>query len=114
MKHGLSLRFTARFCFRPFLQERLASRGPEPTDPSPGIPRTNAGIIQVIPPDGYITGGSHALADSRGCCRISVPGFARYYDELLVDEGSGLCRTHDFDFLLELCRAGNHCAVFAR
>ena len=50
--------FLHGFCFRPFLQEQLSSRGLSFNQPPSRIPRTNIRHIR-IPPDGCITGGSH-------------------------------------------------------
>jgi hypothetical protein len=52
--------FLHGFCFRPFLQEQLASRGLELR---PALTQNTArmpGIIR-IPADGCITGGSHHI-----------------------------------------------------
>jgi hypothetical protein len=50
--------FLHGFCFRPFLQEQLASRGLSFDQPHPEYRARMPGIIR-IPPDGCITGGSH-------------------------------------------------------
>lgn len=50
--------FLHGFCFRPFLQEQLASRGLSFDQPPPEYRARMPGIIR-IPPDGCITGDSH-------------------------------------------------------
>ncbi len=50
--------FLHGFCFRPFLQEQLSSRGLSFNQPLPEYRARISGIIR-IPPDGCITGGSH-------------------------------------------------------
>lgn len=65
--------FLHGFCFRPFLQEQLASRGLSFDQPPPGIPRTNARHYQDPAGRLYHRRLAHLLT-ARGCCRISVPG----------------------------------------
>jgi hypothetical protein len=57
----------------------------------------------VILPDGCIT-EARTFTDSPGLLPDIRIRFARYYDELLVDEVQDFAG-HDFNFLLELCRA---------
>ncbi len=95
--------FLHGFCFRPFLQERLASRGLSFDRPPPGIPRTNARHYQDPAGRLYHRRLAHLLT-ARGLLPDIRTRLARYYDELLVDEVQDFAG-HDFDFLLELCRA---------
>lgn len=95
--------FLHGFCFRPILQEQLASRGLSFDQPPPRIPRTNARHYQDPAGRLYHRRLAHLLT-ARGLLPDIRTRLARYYDELLVDEVQDFAG-HDFNFLLELCRA---------
>lgn len=77
--------FLHGFCFRPFLQEQLASRGLSFDQPPPRIPRTNARHYQDPAGRLYHRRLAHLLT-ARGLLPDIRIRLARYYDELLVDE----------------------------
>ncbi len=95
--------FLHGFCFRPFLQEQLASRGLSFIQPPSRIPRTNARHYQDPAGQLYHRRLAHLLT-VRGLLPDIRTRLARYYDELFVDEVQDFAG-HDFNFLLELCRA---------
>lgn len=95
--------FLHGFCFRPFLQEQLASRGLSFNQPPSRIPRTNARHYQDPAGRLYHRRLAHLLT-VRGLLPDIRTRLARYYDELFVDEVQDFAG-HDFNFLLELCRA---------
>ncbi|MEI7239993.1 DNA helicase UvrD [Pectobacterium brasiliense] len=95
--------FLHSFCFRPFLQERLASRGLSFAQPPLRLPRTNALHYQDRSGRLYhrrLTQLLIALDMLPSICDRLV----RYYEELLVDEVQDFAG-NDFNFLLALCRA---------
>ena len=89
--------FLHGFCFRPFLQEQLASRGLSFDQPPPRIPRTNARHYQDPAGRLYHRRLAHLLT-ARGLLPDIRIRLARYYDELLVDEVQDFAG-HDFNFL---------------
>ncbi|SQD11256.1 Uncharacterised protein [Escherichia coli] len=64
--------FLHGFCFRPFLQEQLSSRGLSFNQPPSRIPRTNIRHYQDPAGRLYHRRLAHLLT-ARGCCQISVP-----------------------------------------
>ena len=95
--------FLHGFCFRPFLQEQLTSRGLSFAQPPLRVPRTNARHYQDSAGRLYHRRLAHLLT-ARGLLQDIRTRLARYYDELFVDEVQDFAG-HDFNFLLELCRA---------
>lgn len=95
--------FLHGFCFRPFLQEQLSSRGLSFNQPPSRIPRTNIRHYQDPAGRLYHRRLAHLLT-ARGLLPDIRTRLARYYDELFVDEVQDFAG-HDFNFLLELCRA---------
>ena len=95
--------FLHGFCFRPFLQEHLSSRGLSFHPPPSRIPRTNIRHYQDPAGRLYHRRLAHLLT-ARGLLPDIRTRLARYYDELFVDEVQDFAG-HDFNFLLELCRA---------
>ncbi|MGP4875782.1 DNA helicase UvrD, partial [Klebsiella pneumoniae] len=78
-------------------------RGLSFDQPPPRIPRTNARHYQDPAGRLYHRRLAHLLT-ARGLLPDIRIRLARYYDELLVDEVQDFAG-HDFNFLLELCRA---------
>lgn len=95
--------FLHGFCYRPFLQEQLATRGLSFAQPPLRIPRTN--LLHYRDRSGRLYHSRLAhLLEARGLVPDIRARLIRYYDELLVDEVQDFAG-HDFNFLLELCRA---------
>ncbi|WP_071605012.1 DNA helicase UvrD [Dickeya dianthicola] len=95
--------FLHGFCFRPFLQEHLASRGLSFFQPPQRIPRTNR--LHYQDNSGRIYHRRLAqLLMARGMLPDICDRLERYYDELLVDEVQDFAG-NDFNFLLALCEA---------
>ncbi len=95
--------FLHGFCFRPFLQEHLASRGLSFSQPPQRIPRTNR--LHYQDNSGRIYHRRLAqLLMARGMLPDICDRLERYYDELLVDEVQDFAG-NDFNFLLALCEA---------
>lgn len=103
--------FLHGFCFRPFLQEQLASRGLSFDQPPPRIPRTNARHYQDPAGRLYHRRLAHLLT-ARGLLPDIRIRLARYYDELLVDEVQDFAG-HDFNFLLSFAARKSLCSVAA-
>ncbi|HDX2819702.1 TPA: DNA helicase UvrD, partial [Escherichia coli] len=87
--------FLHGFCFRPYLQEQLVSRGLSFDQPPPRIPRTNARHYQDPAGRLYHRRLAHLLT-ARGLLPDIRTRLARYYDELLVDEVQDFAG-HDFN-----------------
>lgn len=94
--------FLHGFCFRPFLQEQLSSRGLSFNQPLPEYRARISGIIRSRRT--AVSPAARTPADSPGLLPDIRTRLARYYDELFVDEVQDFAG-HDFNFLLELCRA---------
>lgn len=94
--------FLHGFCFRPFLQEQLSSRGLSFNQPLPEYRARISGIIRIRRT--AVSPAARTPADSPGLLPDIRTRLARYYDELFVDEVQDFAG-HDFNFLLELCRA---------
>ena len=95
--------FLHGFCYRPFLQEQLATRGLSFAQPPLRIPRTNPLHYQDCSGRLYHRRLAHLLA-ARGLVPDICARLVRYYDELLIDEVQDFAG-HDFNFLMDLCRA---------
>ncbi|HCK0217273.1 TPA: DNA helicase UvrD [Klebsiella oxytoca] len=95
--------FLHGFCFRPFLQEHLASRGLSFSQPLLRIPRTNRLYYQDNSGRIYHRRLAQLLM-ARGMLPDICNRLERYYDELLVDEVQDFAG-NDFNFLLALCEA---------
>ncbi|ONG20316.1 DNA helicase UvrD [Escherichia coli] len=90
--------FLHGFCFRPFLQEQLSSRGLSFNQPPSRIPRTNIRHYQDPAGRLYHRRLAHLLT-ARGLLPDIRTRLARYYDELFVDEVQDFAG-HDFNFLI--------------
>lgn len=95
--------FLYAFCCRPFLQDRLTTRGLSFVQPPLRIPRTNRLHYQDRGGRLYHRRLAHLLTE-RGLLPAICDRLVRYYDELFVDEVQDFAG-HDFNFLLGLSRA---------
>lgn len=91
------------FCFRPFLQEQLATRGLNFSQPLLRLPRTHPLHYQDSRGRLYHRRLAQLLT-ARGLLPDICKRLARYYDEVLVDEVQDFAG-HDFNFFLALCNA---------
>ncbi|NYA46127.1 DNA helicase UvrD [Serratia fonticola] len=91
------------FCFRPFLQEQLATHGLNFSQPLLRLPRTHPLHYQDSRGRLYHRRLAQLLT-ARGLLPDICNRLARYYDEFLADEVQDF-GGHDFNFLLALCNA---------
>lgn len=95
--------FLHGFCYRPFLQEQLSTRGLSFAQPPQRVPRTN--MVHYRDGSGRLYHRRLAqMLDGRNMLPAIRQRLARFYDELLVDEVQDFAG-YDFDFLLALCGA---------
>lgn len=95
--------FLHGFCYRPFLQDVLATRGLSFIQPPLRIPRANPRHYQDSNRRLYHRRLAHLLTARKLLMPIRAR-LARYYDELLIDEVQDFAG-HDFNFLQALCGA---------
>lgn len=97
--------FLNRFCYKPFLQAEMRSRGisfSTPSQTSSRMPQTNR--LRYMHGDRVYHCRMAKLLAVKGCLDELRERIDRYYDDVFVDEVQDF-GGHDFNFLLELSRA---------
>lgn len=97
--------FLNRFCYKPFLQQDMRSRGisfSPPSQTSSRMPLSNRS--RYMHGDRVYHCRMAKLLTVKGCLGELRDRLARYYDDVFVDEVQDF-GGHDFNFLLELSQA---------
>lgn len=97
--------FLNRFCFKPFLQTEMRSRGISfsvPSQASSRMPLTNR--LRYMHGDRIYHCRIGKLLMVKGCLPELLDRVDRYYDDVFIDEVQDF-GGHDFNFLLELSKA---------
>lgn len=97
--------FLNRFCYKPFLQSEMGSRGISFDAPSQASSRARSGNrLRYMHGDRIYHCRMAKLLVDKGCMPELLGRVERYYDDVFVDEVQDF-GGHDFNFLLELSRA---------
>jgi DNA helicase-2/ATP-dependent DNA helicase PcrA len=97
--------FLNRFCYKPFLQQEMRSRGisfSAPSQTSSRMPLTNR--LRYMHGDRIYHCRMAKLLAVKGCLGELRDRLERYYDDVYVDEVQDF-GGHDFNFLLEVAQA---------
>jgi DNA helicase II / ATP-dependent DNA helicase PcrA len=97
--------FLHRFCYKPFLQTDMRSRGisfSAPSKTSSRMPLSNR--LRYMHGDRIYHSRMAKLLEVKGCLAELRERLERYYDDIYVDEVQDF-GGHDFNFLLEIARA---------
>lgn len=97
--------FLNRFCYKPFLQTEMRSRGISFDAPSGASSRVRSGNrLRYMHGDRIYHCRMAKLLSDKGCMPELLARVERYYDDVFVDEVQDF-GGHDFNFLLELSKA---------
>ncbi|CAJ8708892.1 Viral (Superfamily 1) RNA helicase [Burkholderia pseudomallei] len=97
--------FLNRFCYKPFLQTDMRSRGISFSAPSKATSRMPlSNRLRYMHGDRIYHSRMAKLLEVRGCLAELRERLDRYYDDIYVDEVQDF-GGHDFNFLLEIARA---------
>lgn len=97
--------FLNRFCYKPFLQTEMRSRGisfSTPTEESRGVPLSNK--LRYMHGDRIYHCRMAKLLEETGYLPALRDRLDRYYDDVYIDEVQDF-GGYDFDFLLKISRA---------
>jgi hypothetical protein len=97
--------FLNRFCYKPFLQQDMRTRGisfSAPSQSSSRVPLSNR--LRYMDGDRVYHSRMAKLLSVKGCLGELRERLERYYDDVYVDEVQDF-GGHDFNFLLEIAQA---------